>query len=180
MSDEKVAGGDPVAARQQLRKLGLDAVRISGGRPAEALRQAADVGIDDHRRNLEGGAEDDVGGLASDAGEGDQLAKGGWDLAVVVLHQPLRTADEVAGLGMVKAGGTDQFFDLAELRLTEVGGIGVAGKEAGGDEIDAPIGTLGGKDGGNEELKGGAMRQRTLGGRINFCQAVKEGGRSPG
>ncbi len=133
MIDEKVTGADPVARRQQLRKLGFDADGIFGGRPGETLRQAADMGIDNHRRDVEGGAEDDVGGLAADAGEGGQLAQGSRNLAVVAFLQPLGTADEVAGLGMIKTGGADQFFDLDKIGLTEGGGIRIAGKERGGD-----------------------------------------------
>lgn len=177
MKYQEVTGGDPVVGWQQLRKLDFDVVRIFGGRPAKALCQAGNVGIDDHRRNLEGGAEDDVGGLAADAGEGGQIAQSGRNFALVALDQTLGTADEMAGLGMVKAGGADQRFDLGRICLTEGGGIRIAGKETGGDEVDTLVGTLGRKDGGNQEFKGGTMRQGTLGGRIKFCQPVEEDGR---
>ncbi len=176
MKYQEVTGGDPVVGWQQLRKLGFDAAGIFGARPGEALCQAGNVGIDDHCRNLEGGAEDDIGGLAADAGEGGQLAQGGRNLAVVVFNQPLGTANEMTGLGMIKAGGADQCFDLGEICRAEGGGIRIAGKETGGDKIHPYVRTLGGEDGGNEELKGGAMRQRTLGCRIKFCQSVEDGG----
>lgn len=177
MINEKVAGADPVVGREQSAKFDFDADGIPGDRPAETLRQAGNVGIDDHRRDLEGGAEDDVGGLAADAGEGGQRRQGGWNFAVVALDQPLGAADEVAGFNMIKTGGTDQCFDLAEICLAEGGSIRVAGKEAGGDEVDAQVSALGGKDGGDEEFKGGAMCQGALGTRIKLCQSVEEGGR---
>ena len=76
------------------------------------------MSIDDHCRDLEGGAEDNIGGLAADAGEGGQGGQGGRNLAVVTLVQPLSTAEEMSGLGMIKTGGTDQRLDLGEIRLT--------------------------------------------------------------
>lgn len=177
MKYQEVTGGDPVVGREQSAKLCFDAVGIFGGCPAEALRQAADMGIDDHRREMEGGAEDDVGSLAADAGEGGQIAQSGRNLAVVALDQPLGTADEMAGLGVIKAGGTNQIFHLGKICRAEGGGIRVAGKEVGSDKVDAQVGTLGGEDGGNQEFKGGMMCQRAFGRRVQLCQSVEEDGR---
>ncbi len=83
MKDQEVAGRYPVAGREESAELYFDALGIFGGCPGKALGQTSDMGIDDHRRDPEGGAKDDVGGLAADAGEGGQCGQGVRNLAVV-------------------------------------------------------------------------------------------------
>ena len=69
----QVAKAHPLFFRDNGHQVGFDLVRIVFGREAQALRQAHDMGVDADGVAAETVAEDDVGGLAADAGQADEV-----------------------------------------------------------------------------------------------------------
>ena len=83
--DELVGEVDPAVLRDDLHQLLLDFLRRVAFGEAEAAGDAEDVGVDDYAFGFaEADAEDDVGGFAGCAGDGDEFGEGLRDLAVEV------------------------------------------------------------------------------------------------
>src|SRR4051812_44154459 len=61
---------------------------------------------------------------------------------------------DALGFVAVEAGGLDVFFENFLGNVCVVGGGFVFAKKGFGDEVDAIVGALSGKDGGDEELDG--------------------------
>ena len=72
-----------------LLELRLDLVDILARREAGAVADAEDVRVDRERLLAECRVEDDVGGLAADAGERLKLLAGARDLTIMLLDQCL-------------------------------------------------------------------------------------------
>ena len=70
----------------------LDLFRRLAGRQAEPVADAEDMGVDRHRLLAEGHVEHDIGGLAPDARQLDQLVAIAGHLAAMVADQRLATA----------------------------------------------------------------------------------------
>lgn len=143
----------------------LHGVRLFG--EGESAAEACDMGID-HDADIqpEGITEHDVGGFASDAGEGGEGFHGIRHLALVPFYEQLAAGSDVLGLIPKEAGGTDGFFEFLGLGFGKGVCVGEALKEVGSDEVDPAVGALGGEDGRDEQLQGGVVVEGALGLRI--------------
>ena len=93
----------------------LDLQRVVALGEAEPVRDAQDVRVDrDALVDVEGVAEDDVRGLAADAGQGDEPGHAARHLAAVALDEAPGEADDAARLGAEEAGGADDLLDVGE------------------------------------------------------------------
>lgn len=151
----------------------LDGVVVDG--EAEALAEAANVGVDGDAGGVEGVAEDDVGGLAAHSGEGDEFVHGARDLAGVAFDELLATGLYVAGLVAEEAGGLDEALEFGEVGVGVVLGGEIAGEEGGRDEVDADIGALRGKDGGDEKLERVLVIEGAVGVGVELGEAAEDG-----
>ncbi len=79
----------PVPARDERGHLGLDLHRVGVGRPVKPAGQPPEVGVHGDAGDAEGVAEHHVGGLAADAGQGDQILQPARDLAAEPIAQGL-------------------------------------------------------------------------------------------
>ena len=135
--------------------LSLDLFRVGLLRPAEAPREAAEVGVDRQPRHVERVAEHDVGRLAPDPGQGDEVAQAPWNFAVIALAERLPEPDEGVCLRPKEAGRPDEVLEF----VTVGGGIGgrvaVAGEQWRCHEVDPPVGALRREDRGDEQLERG-------------------------
>ena len=121
---------------------------------AHAARQTAHMGIDhDSFRQVEGVAENHVGGFASDAGEFVEMFHCFGHLSAVVSDQAGGTAADRFGLGSKKAGGADEPFQLTGRNFGKVSSGAAAGKKGRSDLVDPFVGALGRKDGGDKKLE---------------------------
>ena len=96
---------------------GLDLVDGLARREAGTVANAEDVRVDREGFLAERGIEDDVGGLAADAGQRLQFLARSRDLATVPVDQRLAEPDEVLRLGIEQTDGLDR---LAQAFLTEI------------------------------------------------------------
>lgn len=143
MKDQAVAQLRPFFGGEELHQVVFNFHRIGVLRQPESSAETADVGIDDHAGDTERIAEDDVGGLAPDAGELREGFEAGGYLAMMFFHQSLGASDDVLGLVVVEAGGFDEGFEIGEVGLGHRRCIGVSLKEAGRNLIHRLIGALG-------------------------------------
>jgi hypothetical protein len=157
MEDEAQAEPCPLAWWHQSAEIGLDTCRVVRAGEPQATGDTRHVGIDDERRDAEGDAEDDVGGLAPDAAEPHQVLHAGRHLTSVARDQILGHLHQGAGLGPEETRGTDDVLDLGERGGREVFDGGVAGEEHGGDPVHALVSGPGAEDGGDQQLEGRAM-----------------------
>jgi hypothetical protein len=126
MLDHAVTEGDPLLLGQQLNQVLLDLLRtLLRGEP-QPPAQSDNVSVDhDPRRNREGGPQDDIGRLSSDAWELDQLFEGVWHLPTVVAHQRFTAGLDVLGLVAEEARALNVVFEFGRKGLGIVGRGGV-------------------------------------------------------
>src|ERR671921_1755256 len=140
---------------------------------AEPARDAPDMGVDDDALiHAEGVAEDHVGCLAPDAGEGDEPGHGAGDLSTVLVEQSARHPLQGARLVAVEAGRTYVRFELRRVRSCVVGGGAVLLEQLVGDHVYAHVGRLGGEHGRYQQLKGVLPVQLGPGVRVFVLQAA--------
>ncbi len=154
VEDEPVAEQRPGAAGKELDQVPLDADGVAEFCEAEALGETAHVGVDDDAFVfVKGISEDNIGRLASRAGECGDGFEGGWHFATVSGQEGGAHGTDVFGFVAVKAGGADDGLEFLLRNLSVVGCGTAALEEVFGDDVDPLIGALGGEDGGDEEFE---------------------------
>jgi len=94
--------------RDDLFEPGLDVVDRLPGCEAGAVADAEDVGVNRKGLFAEGGIEDNIRSLATDAWQRLQLLAGSRDLALVIVDQRLAKRDDVLRLGIEQADRLDR------------------------------------------------------------------------
>ena len=155
MEDQHVAEHRPVLAGEERPDLVLDGDRVRLLGPAQPAGDAPEVGVDRDPRDTEGVAEDDVGGLATDARQLDEVLEAARDLSPVVRDEGLPETDDGARLGAVEAGRSQDLLHLLRHGGGEVGGRRVAREEGRGHLVDPDIGRLSREDRRDEQLQRG-------------------------
>ena len=150
VENDAVAEGGRGLGRENFAKLPLNFFRLlQVVHQAEAVGDADAVGIHNGAAgDMEHIAEDQVGGLAPDAGESGKFFHGGRDLTVMLFQQDFGTRHNIPGFGMIEAAGMDILLHLGDIGYGEIFQSGIAGKEGRSDLIDALIRTLGGETNG--------------------------------
>ena len=168
VENDAVAEGRGGLGRENFAKFPLDFFRLlQVVNQAETVGNADTVGIHNGAAgDMEHVAEDQVGGLAADAGKGGKLLHGGRDLTVMLLQQDFGTRHNIPGLGMIKAAGMDILLYLGDIGCSEIFQRGITCEEGRGDLIDTLIRALGGKANGEEELVGFGIIEGAVGLRI--------------
>lgn len=111
--DQAVAEVNPLLFGEQLHQVLLDFYGIAVFGQAEQVGDAADVSVDDDAAgDVEGGAKEDVGGLAADAGERDQFFECARELAAEFINEFFRHAADAGGFGSEEAERADDLFDF--------------------------------------------------------------------
>src|SRR5690606_3315231 len=115
------------------RVLDLDRVGLLG--PPQTPREATHVRVDRDPRDPEGVAEHDVGRLAPDARERDEVLEAPGDLAVVLVDELAREALDRPRLGAEEARGADDLLDLLGVCARVGLRVGEAREQLGGDQV---------------------------------------------
>ena len=179
--DELVGEGDPAVLGQDAHQFLLDLLRRVALGQAQAARDAEDVGVDNHAfRLVEADAEDDVGGFAGCAGDGDQFGERLRDLAVEVGDDLLGGALDGLGLVVEEACCPDEGFQFRQGCLGHGCRGGEAAEELRSDHVDAHVGALGGEDGSDEQLPGGRVGEGALDGGIGLIEGFEDPGDAVG
>ncbi len=122
------------------------------GQP-EATAETADVGVDREAGEREGDAAHNVGRLASDTGQGDQIVAFGRHFAAEAFDERSGHGNQVLRLGLEEAGGAHDVLQLGRVGRGEGGGARVAGEQFGRDHVDPRIGGLRREDRRHQQLE---------------------------
>lgn len=175
--DEPVTEEGPVFAGHLGEEVLFDLFGLGAGGQAETEREARHVGVnDDTFVEVEGIAEDDVGGFASDAVELDEVLHGVGDLAVVTFDEFLAGALDVFGLMTKEAESADVLFELGQAGGGVVGGGTVFVEEERCDQVDLFVVGLRGQDGGDEKFERVGVMEFAVGVRIGFSESIDDQG----
>ncbi len=147
----------------------LDDLGIVGPGDADPVGDAKDMPIDGKPRHAERVAEDDVGGLASDARQFDQRVHRARHLAAMGLDDLGRHTQERTRLGAEEPGRLNLRLELVGRRPGERAGVRVAAEERRRDLIDALVGALRRQDRRDQELVG--VREMQLGVGVRVLRA---------
>jgi hypothetical protein len=131
--------------------LGLDRIGLLG--PAETPDQPAEVGVHGDAGDAEGVAEDHVGGLATHAGELDQVLHTRRHLPAVTGDQGCGQLEQGLGLGPEEAERADDALQVLARRRCHRRRVGIGGEQSGTHGVDPAVGRLGTEDGDDEELE---------------------------
>src|SRR5206468_3444082 len=139
--------------------------------PQEAA-EALDVRVHDHAFVFsEPSAEDDVGGLATDAGQRGELFHCLGHLAAVPFDERLGHADDRLGLVPEEAGGLNLFLEHAGIGGRVGGGGAVLREQMRRHHVHPRISALRRENGSDRELEGALVVQRARGIRVIALQA---------
>ena len=166
MPDEVVRQHRPVALGEERGDGELDLDRVGLLGPAEAARQPAEVGVDGDPGQAERVAEHDVGGLAADTGQLDEVVEPGRHLAVVVLVERLAQLEQRVGLGPEEAEGPEELLEVLAGRGGHRLGGRVGREERRARRVDPAVGGLRRDDGDDEALE--RVGEVELGGRVGI------------
>ena len=147
VKDQPVAHDRPLLARDQRGQVGLDLDRILLLGQLHAPRQPAHVGVHGDARDAERMAEDDVGRLAPDARQLDQIVELAGHLTAVTLRERGPQTDQRLGLGAEESEGPQKVLQLGPFGPRVGGRIGVAGEQPWGVLVDPLVGGLSRKNG---------------------------------
>ena len=111
------------------------------------------MGVDRQPGTVHGHAAHDVGRLAPDPRQGDQILDGGRHLAGEALDQRLGHPQQAAGLGPEEPAGVDQLLDGSRLGTGQRHRGRIGGEHRRGDLVDGLVRALGGQDGGDQQLE---------------------------
>ena len=144
----------PGIAGEELDQVLLDADGVAEFCESQALGETAHMGVDDDTFVfVKGISEDDIGRLASRAGECGERFEGGWHFAAVSGQEGGTHGADIFRLVAVEAGGADEGLEFLLRNLSVVGCGAAALEEVFGNDVDPLVGALGGEDGGDEEFE---------------------------
>ena len=95
--------------------------------------------IDGEPRHAERVAEDDVGGLAADAGKRGERVHVGRNISAVLLDEGARGADDRFRLRAEEAGGVNLRLEVFRRGLRQRRGVGIAREERRRHQVHAGI-----------------------------------------
>jgi len=177
MVNQFVGKGNPPVLRDNFHEVLFHLFGRGVGGEFQAAGEAEDMGVDDHADgNTVSDAEDDVGGFAGRAGDGEKIFHLLRNFAVEVGNDlPRRTLNRLR-LVVVEASGADDLFDLLNWRGGEVlcGGEGL--EEDRSDHVDASVGALRRKDRGDEQFPGIAVMESTFDVWVSLPEEIEERG----
>ena len=115
MPDHLMGKFYPALLGHQGHQVELNLYRVLLSGEPQALGDPAHVGVHYEARDAEGVAQDDVGRLAADPRQFDQVIQGGRHLAAELRHQDLAEGLEALGLLAVEAGGVDGLLQFRQV-----------------------------------------------------------------
>lgn len=164
VGDHAVRKVDPFPLGQQPHQVLFDLDRVGVPGETQPLAQACDMSIDDHAgRNAKGGAQDDVGGLATHARQLDQRGQVLGHLAAMFSDQAAGGAGDALGLVAKEPGALDGPLEVGRAGGRQGLGVGVFGKQVRRDHVHPNVGALGREDGRHQQFQRRTKHQRTVG-----------------
>jgi len=160
--------------RDNLLELHLDILDRFSGREAGSIADPEDVGVDRERFLAERGVQNDIGGLAADAGERLQLFPSARHFAAVSVDQRLAERDHVLRLGVEQANGLDRVSEAFLAQLNHLPGSRDAREQRSTGDVDAGVGGLRGQHHRDEQLVGIAGFELGRGRRVRLRQPAEE------
>ncbi len=175
MPDEEMTEQGPLGSRQQFDEGEFDFFGGFFTREAESQGEARDMRVHhDAVVKAKGVAEDDVGGFAADAVEGDELLKGLRDFPAVEFEELVAGGLDIAGFVAVEADAFYFRFKNGRVGVGVIGGGAIFLEKGCGDDIDLFVVTLGGKDGGDEQFERVAIVEFAMGVGISLFQGGED------
>jgi hypothetical protein len=153
--DDTVAHGGPILTSEQLHEIcfDFDGVILSG--PAKSTRETTEMGVYRDARHPKRIAKNHVGGLAPDAGQGDEILEPTRHFSGVGVAQLLGHALQSLRLCPKETGGSNDVLDVIALGCRHGDSIGIGGKQRWRDGVDPLVGALRTQDGGYEKFERG-------------------------
>lgn len=143
MPDQPVTYPDPFRLRKELLESLFDGDRLGFMGQAETLSEACDVGINnDSGDDVEGVAQDDISGFASDAIESHQGFDGIGDNPVVKGDYLTATGLNVSGFIAIEADTSEIVFERSGVGLGIVGRGFIGLEEVSSDDVYLSIRAL--------------------------------------
>jgi len=169
MDDQEVGEDGPVLFWHYPHEVLLDLHGVLTLGEAQPTRDAADVCVDDDALvRTEGVAEDHVGRLAADAGQGYELGHRAGDLSFMLFHEGAGHSPQGAGFVAVEAGRADVLLEDIRGGVSVVFSLAVLREEILRHPVDLHVGGLGREDRRYQELQG--VRPVELGARVRVLR----------
>ena len=153
VQDQRVGGAGPSFRRQRGAQLLFDDFGIVRLGDADAVRHAQHVPIDRQPRDAERVPEHDVRRLAADAGQREQRRHVGRHLALMLLHEGLRHADERSGFRAEESGRMNLRLERRRRRARQLVRRGIPLEQRRRHQVHALVGRLRREDRRHQQLE---------------------------
>jgi hypothetical protein len=173
--NELVGKSGPPRPRDELHEIKLDLHRVLMTSEPKTLGNAAHVSVNNNTGSVEGGSKNDVGGLSSDSGKGDQLVKRPRHLAAKTINEGSAATPETLRLVPEEARGPNVILQFMEGGAGVVPGRTVLVEKALGYLVHPLIRALGGEDCRHQEFQRIGEIQAALGVWICLFQNTEDG-----
>ena len=140
--------------RDNLFQLHLHLIRVLPLRQPQPPADADAVGVGDDAGLVEDVPQDEVRGLAADAGQGGEPFQRVGELSAPLFNQLPGECLDIPGLGVEKAAGADDLFEVFDGRVRQRLEGRVAAIEHPRHLVDPLVGALGREAGGDQQLVG--------------------------
>lgn len=140
-------------------ELEFDRERRLAARQTSAVADAENVRVDREGLGPKGDVHHDIGGLATDTGQGFERVAVGGNLAAINVDQALRQGDHVLGLGVEQADRLDMLFQSVLAERNHLRGRFDLFEQPPRRLVDADIGGLRRQGDRDDQLEGVARFQ---------------------
>jgi hypothetical protein len=166
VQDQSIRRQRPLRWRHCSAQLLLDDFGIVRTRDANPVRHPKHVSVDGKAGHSKRVAEDDVGGLAADAGQFHEFRHRARHLAAMTLDAGRGHSKKGTGLRAKEPGRLDLRLEIVSRSRGKRAGVGITREKRGRDLVHAFVGTLRGEDRGDEQLVGVREMQFRIGVRV--------------
>ncbi len=149
----------------------LDRIDVLAGRDPGPVADTKDMSVDRLRRMAPPHVQDDIRGLASDAGQGLQGGPGGGDFAAILVDKDAREPHDVLGLVAIEPDGLDVLDQAFLAEFQHLPGRVRDLEQFKRGLVDARIRRLGGKSHGYDKRVGVDVLKFALGLGLSFAES---------
>jgi hypothetical protein len=174
VKDQPVVRVAAEGLRNDLLELRLDLVDILARREAGAVANAEDMGVDREGFLTPGGVEDDVGGLAADAGKRFEFFARARDFATEAVDQRLAQRDHILRLGVEQADRLDRVAQIVLAQIEHLARVPDPREQRAAGYVDACIGGLRGQHYRDQQLIGIAELELGRGRGVGLGKTTEE------
>jgi len=174
VQNQPVVGVPPERLGDDFLELCLDLVDRLSRRQTGAITDSENVSVDRKGLLAESRVENDISGLAADAGQSLQFFASAWNFAAMMVDQRLAERDDILRLGIEQPDRLDRITQIILAEINHLSRRLDMSEQGARRDVDAGVRRLCGKHDGDQKLVGTARFELGCRRGIGFRQPAEE------